>query len=274
MWRDPEERTEDPWIVERRTLCALEGDSVAAAAHLQRFGGGPEVGDTLRNSARIRWALCWPGCHEAAVALLAAARQCMREWGSTSQCATMALPAPGFVGVPDVWPHVAGALRAAGFRPEPGEHLREALWGGWLRAERVTSPERASDPRTAVPAEGLSLSRAVGRWWRGTDLRAVAEGKEIGCCAVRTDLTNGGEVPALAGWAQIADFEVNEAWRNRGIGTWLLRRAVDWMHLAGCDRVLLAVSEDAEGQRAGHLYQRFGWDVLAVTERAWVVDAP
>ena len=152
--------------MERRTLCALERESMAAAVHLHRFGPGSEVSQDLRNSARIRWVLSWPERHEAAVALMGAARQCIREWASASEYATMVLPIPGFVGVPGVCPHVGAALRAAGFRPEPGDHHRE-VWGGRIGAAAAT-PE-------APPVEGLRLARAVGHWWQGTELGAVRD---------------------------------------------------------------------------------------------------
>lgn len=45
--------------------------------------------------------------------------------------------------------------------------------------------------------------------------------------------------PAYRGVGEISwltDLQVRESWRNRGIGRWLVRHAVQWLRLAGCER--------------------------------------
>jgi hypothetical protein len=40
LWRNPGQAITDPWVSERLTLCALDGDRLVAAAHLLRYGAG------------------------------------------------------------------------------------------------------------------------------------------------------------------------------------------------------------------------------------------
>ena len=49
---------------------------------------------------------------------------------------------------------------------------------------------------------------------------------------------------------------------GQGIGSHLLRCAVAWLRLAGCDRIVLNVAAPDEAAGAGRLYRRFGWDVF------------
>lgn len=71
----------DPWVAERATLCAVEGHRVLAAAHLLRYGSGPEVSDSYRGAAEIDWFLTLPGRDDAASATLSAARDLLASWG-------------------------------------------------------------------------------------------------------------------------------------------------------------------------------------------------
>lgn len=172
------------------------------------------------------------------------------------------LPAGPLRGVPDAWPHVADALRGAGYYPDPREH-REALYGGWL-----TSVPAPADP----PIDGLTVQCVVGTC--GTRFRVLFGDQELGCCGVVTDLTHRRMSPALQGWAWLDDLLVQEGWRNRGIGGWLVKHAIAWLRLAGCDRVVLAVADDDETAGAGRFYQRFGWRVFARETHGWIRDVP
>jgi GNAT superfamily N-acetyltransferase len=253
----------DAWVVERRTLCAVEGGQVVAAVHLHRYGAGPEVGQDYRGGGDIPWVLAWPEHGAAAIALLHEARRCLEAWGVPVARASVRLPVPVLGGVADTWPHLAEALQQAGFRAEAGPDLREAVWGGWLPG---------GDEEAPPPLPGLELVRRL-TGWGDTALLAVAGGRAIGRCYVRTDLTDGGELPALAGWAVLEDLGVDEGWRGRGVGTWLLRHAIPWMRLAGCDRVVFAVGEAVEARGAGRLYRRFGWAPLTRLQKAWCAEA-
>jgi GNAT superfamily N-acetyltransferase len=64
-------------------------------------------------------------------------------------------------------------------------------------------------------------------------------------------------------------MNVEERWRSRGVGTWLLRHGVAWLRLARCDRIALAVGADDEARGAGRFYRRFGWDALVRKTRSW-----
>jgi hypothetical protein len=62
--REPHEPVVDPWVVERRTLVALEKDAVAAGALVHHYGADASVGDYYRDAAEIRWLVCRPGAPE------------------------------------------------------------------------------------------------------------------------------------------------------------------------------------------------------------------
>ncbi len=78
--RDLPEPLTDPWVEERATLCAVEGDRVLAAAHLLRYGDGPEVSGSYRGVDEIDWLVALPGRQDAATAVLSACRDRMGEW--------------------------------------------------------------------------------------------------------------------------------------------------------------------------------------------------
>src|SRR5450755_847869 len=68
--RQPGEFIEDPWVRERVTLVAEQGDRIAAAAHLFRYFSDERAGNAVRDAGEIRWLLfrpeapagnrCWP----------------------------------------------------------------------------------------------------------------------------------------------------------------------------------------------------------------------
>ena len=250
--RDLTESLTDPWVEERATLCAVAGERMLAAAHLLRYGKGPEVSESYRGAGEIDWLVALPGREDAATEVLSACRTRMRGWGVRAEYGwPHGLPTVLMYGVPDCWPHVADALLDADYQP-PANHNREALYGGWLGG--VPAP---ADP----PVTGLSLRRTVGRF--GTRFSAVLGGEPVGFCEVEVDLTRGGALPALRGWAELAELRVEEERRNAGVGTWLVRYAAGWLRLAGCDRIVFNVAAPDEAAGAGRFYRRFGWDVLA-----------
>lgn len=249
----------DPWVAERTILCAVEGYRILAAAHLLRYGDQPAVREWCRGTAEIGWFLARPERPEAAAAILSAVDDQFRGWHVREVRGWgPGLPAGPLWGVPDVWPHIADALVAAGYRPDPATH-REALYGGWL----ATVP-----PPEILPADGLTIRRTVGTY--ETRFTAILGGQEVGHCDIQPDLTHGGLSPALRGWGWLTDFQVHEDWRNRGIGSWLVRHAAAWLRLAGRDRVVLAVADQNEAAGAGRFYQRFGWEVFTREIHGWV----
>jgi len=251
--RNHTEYITDPWVEERATLCALEGHRVLAAAHLLRYGDRPEVSASYGGAGEIDWFLALPGRDDAASAVLSVARDHLTSWRVKQEHSWGGgIPAgPPLLGIPDTWPHVAIALHTAAHRLPTRPH-REALYGG-----RLEGVPGQGEP----PIAGLAFSRTAGSG--GTRFAAVLDGEELGYCEVDQDLTQGGALPALRGWADLREIRVREGWRNRGIGGWLLQHAVSWLRLSGCDRIVINVVEDDETAGAGRLYSRFGWEVLA-----------
>jgi GNAT superfamily N-acetyltransferase len=103
-------------------------------------------------------------------------------------------------------------------------------------------------------------------------LIARVDEQEVGDCDCISDLTEGGALPALRGWGELAEIEVREPWRNRGVGTWLARHAAAWLRLGGCSRVVLSVAAEDEANGAGRFYERLGWNPMARFQRGWVVS--
>jgi GNAT superfamily N-acetyltransferase len=260
LHRNPGQYITDPWVRERVTLCALQTQRVVAAAHILRYGNGPEVSQWYQNVGDLAWFLAWPNAGEAAEALLSAARRQFTAWEVGLEYAWDAgLPVGPFVGVPDVWPHIANTLEMADYRPRAGRMGEEIIYGGPLNAIlSATSP----------PVVGLMVQRTMGKI-DGARFIALIDGQEVGQCECVTDLTQGGALPALRGWGELSKLTVSEAWRNRGIGTWLVQQAVVWHQSGGGERMILAVTSEDEAAGAGRFYQRLGWQVLVRQRKGW-----
>jgi GNAT superfamily N-acetyltransferase len=247
--RDYTEPITDPWVEERATLCAVDGGRVLAAAHLLRYG--LEVSDHYRGAGEIDWFVALPGLDAAATGVLAGARECLETWKVKKEYGwSHGLPSVPMWGVPDSCSHVAEALFAAGYRPPPHHHP-EALYGG-----RLDGAPAPADP----PVAGLAVRRSVGLY--GTRFSATLDGEELGFCEVVPNLTRGGTLPALRGWAELQEIWIKEDWRGKGIGSQLVRHAAAWLRLAGCERLILCVASPDEEAGAGRFYRRFGWEVL------------
>jgi GNAT superfamily N-acetyltransferase len=252
--REPEETIVDPWAVERATLVAIERDAVVAAAHVIRYGAGPEVSESYRDAAEIRWLVFLPGDAAAADALAAECIATMARWGVAKMYADGALPAPGVYGVPDVWPHVRAALGRAGF--VAGD-----------RVEAVLVADVADLPAGgAAPLSGLTVRRALGG--HGTRFSAVLDDRVVAFFEVQGDLTAGGALSRLAGWADVWELHVAEDVRRRGIGRWLVGHGADWLRLGRVERILDYV---IVGEDDGHLAfaTALGWRELTRTARGW-----
>jgi GNAT superfamily N-acetyltransferase len=260
LQRDPGEYVVDPWVAARMTLCAIERQRVVAVAHLLRYGGGVEVGPAYRNNGEIAWLLAWPDAADYAAALLKAAGDQFVRWGSGEVWALeTCLPAGPFAGLPDAWPHIAAVLTGAGYQRNPLVARDEAIYGGPIEPIELSTP----------PITGLNIQRTTGRF--GTHFSASLDGQIVGDCECISDLTDGGALPALCGWGELAELEVREPWRNRGIGTWLVQHAMGWLRLGGCTRIVLSVAAEDAAAGAARFYQRFGWDTLVQLERGWAL---
>ena len=253
--REPGETIVDPWAIDRATYVAIVRDAVAGAAHVIRYGADARVSDSYRDAAEIRWLVFAPGDEAAADALAARCVATMEEeWGVARAYADGSLPAPGVYGVPDVWPHVAAALERAGFAP--GD-----------RVEAVLVADVADLPRGGpAPVEGLRMQRALGR--HATRFSALLGDRVAGIFEVQGDLTGGGALSRLAGWADVWELHVDEDLRRCGIGTWLVGHGADWLRLARSDRLLDYV---ILGEGDAHLAfaTALGFRELTRTRRGW-----
>jgi ribosomal protein S18 acetylase RimI-like enzyme len=258
--RDPGEFIVDPWVAERETLVACQRGRVVAAAHLLRYGGGEEVGQSYRDAGDISWLLYWPEATywpdstEAAGTLMAACLARLRVWGVERWYADGALPAPGVYGVPEQWPHVRSLYERAGFVHDG--HTEVVLLASVDELPRPSGP----------PVAGLELRRAVGV--NGTRLHGLLGEEVVGYIEVETNLAEGGRLAALGGWADIGNLHIKEAYRRRGIATWLVGQAADWLRLARVERVLDYARAEDEDCLA--LLRGLGFRELTRTARGWV----
>src|SRR5262249_11159187 len=96
------------------------------------------------------------------------------------------------------------------------------------RVEDLTRP-------AVPPVAGLATQRSVGI--NGCRLAGVLDDEVIGYIEVDT-LDTGERLQRRGGWADIGNLHVAEGYRRRGVGTWLLGLAADWLQLAQVDRLL------------------------------------
>ncbi|HKF78567.1 MAG TPA: GNAT family N-acetyltransferase [Candidatus Dormibacteraeota bacterium] len=250
----------DPWVTERRTVCATESGRLVGAAHVVRYGPGPEVGSRYRGAAELAWLLFWPEAGAAARALVAAAAELAAAWRATQLYAyETALPVPVVTGVPESWPHVSTALTTSGF--EPLAAAEEVIYGGRL-------PESCGG---VPPVAGLEVRAATDQ--PGRVFRALRRGVEVASVEWAPDLSCGGSLPALAGWAELVTVEVEPAVRGRGIASWLIRRTVPFLRMVGVRRVVVALTAAEEAAGAGRLCRRLGWEPVVRLEQGWAAEA-
>jgi GNAT superfamily N-acetyltransferase len=261
--RDPGEFIVDPWVAERQALVAGQAGCVAAAALLSRYRGDPDVGPAYRNAGEIRWLLFWPAAPAgspfwqdggaAAQQLMDACLEQFGRWRVARILASGDLPVHGVYGVPEQWPHIAGLYQANGFAAAPG-----AL-------EVVHLADLAAFPAPGgPPLAGLRLRRSVGS--NGTRLSA-----ELGdVCAgfIEVDLLQtAARYPQQPGLADIGNLDVGQAYRRRGIGSWLLRHAAQWLRLGQATRLLHYAAADETAAIA--FAERHGFTELTRTRRGW-----
>ena len=258
--RDPGEFIVDPWVAERVTLVAEQRHRVVAAAHLLRYRTGEDVGPAYRGSCGINWLLFWPRANHwpdseaAAGALMDACLERLRSWGSADRWnADGVLPAPGVYGMPAQWPHVRELYEQAGFVHDG--HVEIILLA------RVGELPRPSAP----PLAGMAVERSVGEC--GTRLTARLEEEFAGFIEVETNLAESGRLAHLGGWADVGNLHVAEPYRRRGVASWLVGQAADWLSLARADR-LLAYAWPEEHDLLG-LLAHLGFRELTRTARGW-----
>jgi GNAT superfamily N-acetyltransferase len=268
--RQPGEFIEDPWVAERITLVAEQQNRVTAAAHLLRYLPGESVGQDFRDAGEIRWLLFWPeapagnpfwaDAAPAAHQLMLACLAQLEVWGVVRQFAGGELPVHGVYGVPEQWPHIRALYREAGFTHTGHTEI--------VYLARVADlPQPASPPLT-----DLAVRRSVGI--NGCRLSAVLGQQVIGYIEVET-FSETERLARSGGWADVGNLHVAGPYRRRGVGSWLLGRAADWLELAHVDRLLDYAW--LEGTDPGGLsyddYRAFlpatGFRELTRTERGW-----
>jgi GNAT superfamily N-acetyltransferase len=270
--RQPDEFITDPWVSERLTLVADQGNRVVAAAHLLRYFTDERAGEDVRGTGEIRWLVFWPeapagnpywpDATQAAEMLIAVCIRQFDEWDVDSQDAGGELPVPGVYGVPEQWPHVRALYERAGFRHKGRTEV--------VHLARIEDLPRPSRP----PVDGLSVRRSVGM--NGTRLSADLGEQVIGYIEVDT-FHEGQRLNPHGGWADIGNLCVAEGYRRRGIASWLLGQAADWLQLAHVDRLLdyTSLGDPAEPDETG--YRMFlaavGFGELTRTQRVWTRDA-
>ena len=271
--RQPGEFIVDPWVSERVTLVAEQRNRVAAAAHLLRYYPDDRAGESARDSGEIRWLLYWPlapagnpfwpDVTGSAEALIAACADVFGRWGVTRQHADGELPVPGVYGVPEQWPHIAALYRRAGFT-----HTGHTEVVYLAQVKDLPSAD-------APPLDGLAVRRSVGI--NGCRFSAVLGEEVIGY--IETEVLDKGErMSRHGGWADVGNLHVASPHRRRGVGSWLLGQAADWLRLAGVNRLLNYAW--LEGTDPGGLnyddYQAFlsaaGFRELARTARGWTKE--
>jgi GNAT superfamily N-acetyltransferase len=231
--RQPGEFIVDPWVSERVTLVAEQRNRVAAAAHLLRYYPDDRAGESVRDAGEIRWLLYWPlapagnpfwpDVTGAAEALIAACTDIFGRWGVTRQHAGGELPVPGVYGVPEQWPHIAALYRRAGFAHTGHTEV--------VYLAQVKDLPAADAP----PFGGLAVRRSVGI--NGCRFSAVL-GEEVTGYIETEVLDTAERLSRHGGWADVGNLHVASPYRRRGVGSWLLGQAADWLRLAGVSRLL------------------------------------
>jgi len=265
--RQPGEFIVDPWVSERLTLVAEQNDRVAAAAHLLRYRADEGAGVTYRGGGEIDWLVFWPevpagnrywpDATQAADTLIAACISQLEGWGVSSQSAGGELPVPGVYGVPEQWPHIRALYERAGFAHTGHVEV--------VYLARVSDLPHPGPP----PIAGLAVRRSLGI--NGTRLSAVLGDEAIGYIEVDT-LEEGERLSRHGGWADIGNLHVTEDYRRRGVATWLLGQAADWLQLAHVDRLLdYARLDGTDGGGPGYraFAEAVGFRELTRTRRGW-----
>jgi len=267
--REPGEFIVDPWVRERTTLVAELRSRVIAAAHLLRYHADERAGAEYRGIGEVGWLVFWPevppgnpywpDADPAAEMLMAACIGQFEQWGVTRQEADGTLPVPGVYGVPAQWPHVALLFEQSGFA-----HCGHTEVVYLARVEDLARP--------GPPVAGLTARRSVGI--NGTRLSAMLGEETLGYIEVEV-LEHGERLARQSGWADVGNLDIAPGYRRRGVASWLLGQAADWLALAQVSRLLdyaWLEGQDPAGQDyAG--YRAFlaasGFTELTRTRRGW-----
>jgi GNAT superfamily N-acetyltransferase len=250
--REPDEAILDPWVVERKTLVAVERDAIVAGAHLLRYGSDERVGESYRGVAEIRWLVCGHDADAAGDALAAACLAAMDAWGAERQYADGSLPAPFVYGVPACWPHIRKLYERAGF-----------VHDGRVEILLVAKVDDLPTP-AGPPLRGLELRRTLGTWPR---FAAMLGEERVGYVEVDTYVGGRSNLSRVADWADIGNLFVREQDRRKGVATWLLGHAAEWLRLGEVSRLVTYATPNEEAELA--FDASVGFRELVRTERGW-----
>lgn len=153
--REPHEPVVDPWVVERRTLVAVERAAVVGAALLLRYAAGEEVGPAYRASGEIRWLVCLPDHPAAGDRLAEGCVRVLEEWRVERQLADGGLPSLACTGVPACWPHVRAIYERAG-----SSTAATSRRSSWPQSRSSRRPVRHRSPACSRGARSASAARA------------------------------------------------------------------------------------------------------------------
>jgi GNAT superfamily N-acetyltransferase len=250
--REPEEGLVDPWVIERKTLVAIERDEIVAGAHLLHYGADDRVGEAYRGIAEIRWLVCKHDAVAAGNALAAACLAAMDAWRAERQYADGSLPAPFVYGVPSCWPHIRELYERAGFVHDGRVEI--------LLVAKVADLPTPADP----PLPGLELRRTLGTWPR---FAAMLGEERVGYVEIDTYVGGRSNLSHSTGWADIGNLFVREQDRRKGVATWLLGHAAEWLRLGEVSRLVTYATPDEKDELA--FDASVGFRELVRTERGW-----
>jgi len=125
-------------------------------------------------------------------------------------------------------------------------------------------------------AARLDVDRIAGwlaeSYWASDRDRATIERSLAGSLPYGVYAPDGGQIALtrattdLTTFCWLGDVVVDQAWRGRGIGTWMIRGVVSQLRSRGVPRFVLA-TRDAHG-----VYERVGFEPLRVPSRWMEID--
>ena len=137
---------------------------------------------------------------------------------------------------------------------------------------------RAFDPRmppgAAMADAYLEQTLQACRDCDGTVFVAAADGRVVGFATVLARVSHAGADNPSGSYAVVRDLAVRSAWRDRGVGTALLRHAED--HVKASGAIELRVEVLSENVRADALYRRLGFApyLLTLVKRVLPIERP
>ena len=156
-------------------------------------------------------------------------------------------------GIPEQWPHVADRPGGSGSAAAGADQIV-------LLADVAELPRR---PRPSRPAGGADARHGRHSGWPRSGTTASS-----GTSRSTPASAGPGAIAGQPGWADVGNLWVQEADRGRGVGSWLLGEAAEWLRLGRVDR-LLAYADPGE---TGFL-ERCGFRRLTETVRDWNLPA-